>query len=116
MSASSAAPVSTDETPAEPTVKTVVEPAVETVNEAAVETVDELMVKMRKPLRYYDRRPDPKEPGLDNPIGIIRRIVVIIIGIRITVGVFGRRGNDIDLRRQPWCVLDDPPASIGLLA
>jgi hypothetical protein len=37
MSASSAAPVSSAETP----VKTVAEPAVETMNEAAVETVDE---------------------------------------------------------------------------
>jgi hypothetical protein len=81
-----------------------------------METVNETMVKMRKPLRYYDRRPEPKEPGLDSPIGIERRIVVIIIGIRIAIGIFGRRGNDIDLRRQPRGVLGDAPAPIGLLA
>ena len=91
-------------------------PTMETVNEAAVETVDELMVKMRKPLRYYDRRPEPKEPGLDASVGIKQRIVVIIIGIRIAIGVFGRRGNGIDLRRQSRRVLGDPPASIRLLA
>ena len=56
MSASSAAPVSSAET----TVKTVTEPTVEAVNKAGVETSDELMVKMRKPLRYYDRRPEPE--------------------------------------------------------
>ena len=58
MSASSAAPVSSAET----TMKTVAEPAAETMNEAAMEAVDEPMVKMRKPLRYYDRRP-PKNQG-----------------------------------------------------
>ena len=56
MSASFAAPVSSAET----TVKTVTEPTVEAVNKAGVETSDELMVKMRKPLRYYDRRPEPE--------------------------------------------------------
>ena len=73
-------------------------------------------MKMRKPLRYYDRRPEPEEPGLDSPIGIKSRIVVIIIGIRIPIGVFGRRGNHIDLRRQSRRVLGDAPAPIGLLA
>jgi hypothetical protein len=113
MSASSASPVSGAET----TVKTMAEPTVKTVDEAAVETVDETMVEMRKPLRYYDRRPEPKEPGLDGPIPIriIVRIVVII-GIGIAIGVFGRRGNDIDLRRQSRRVLGDAPAPIGLLA
>jgi hypothetical protein len=52
MSAASAAPVSSAETTVKTTMKTVVEPA--------VETVDEPMVKMRKPLRYYDRRPEPE--------------------------------------------------------
>jgi len=116
MSASSAAPVSSAETPVKTTMKTVTEPIVETVNKAGVETSDELMVKMRKPLRYYDRRPEPKEPGLDAPVGIKQRIVVIIIGIRIAIGVFGRRGNGIDLRRQSRRVLGDPPAPIRLLA
>ena len=54
MSASSAAPVSSAETPVKTTMKTVAEPA--------MEAVDEPMVKMRKPLRYYDRRP-PKNQG-----------------------------------------------------
>jgi hypothetical protein len=65
MSASSAAPVSSAETPVKTTMKTVAEATMETMDEAAMETVDEPMVKMRKPLRYYDRRPEPKEPGLD---------------------------------------------------
>jgi hypothetical protein len=52
MSTSSAAPVSTPETPVKTTMKTMAEPAMETVNET--------MVKMRKPLRYYDRRPEPE--------------------------------------------------------
>ena len=51
MSASSAAPVSSAETPVKTTMKTVAEAAVKTMNGAAVEP----MVKMRKPLRYYDR-------------------------------------------------------------
>ena len=48
MSASSAAPVSSVET------------TVETAAEPTVKTVDETMVKMRKSLRYYDRRPEPE--------------------------------------------------------
>src|SRR5215469_11799167 len=103
-------------TVAEATMETMDEAAMETVDEPAMETVDEPMVKMRKPLRYYDRRPEPKEPGLDAPVGIKQRIVVIIIGIRIAIGVFGRRGNGIDLRRQSRRVLGDPPAPIRLLA
>ena len=47
MSASFAAPVPSDETSAET--------AVEPVGEPTMEAVDEPMVKMRKPLRYYDR-------------------------------------------------------------
>ena len=61
-SASSAAPVSGAQTTVKTTVKTVADAAVETMNEAAVETVDEATMKMRKPLRYYDRRP-PKNQG-----------------------------------------------------
>src|SRR5215472_6299890 len=101
MSACSAAPASSAET----TVKTVAEPAVKTMNEAAVESVDESVVEMWKPLRYYDRRPEPEKPGLDGPIRIIGRI-----------GIFGRWRNDIDLRRQSRRVLGDPPAPIRLLA
>jgi len=52
--------VSSAQTTVKTTMKTVTEPAVETMDEAAVETVDEPMVKMRKPLRYYDRRPKPE--------------------------------------------------------
>ena len=98
--------------------KTVAEPAVKTVNEAAVETVDEPVVEMRKPLRYYDRRPEPEKPGLDGPIRIIRiiRRIAVIIRIRIGIGIFGRWRNDIDLRRQSRRVLGDPPAPIRLLA
>jgi len=60
MSPSSAGPVSSAQTTVKTAVKTVAEPAVKTMNEAAVETVDEAVVKMRKPLRYYDRRPEPE--------------------------------------------------------
>jgi len=96
MSTSSAAPVSPAETPPEPAMKTA-----ETVNEAAVKTVNEPMVKMRKPLRYYDRRPEPARarrtrsrwPSRDNTR------IVVIIGIRISIRIFRRR-NDIHLRRQ----------------
>jgi hypothetical protein len=58
MFTSSAAAAFSAKISAETTMKNVAEPAVETMTEAAVETVDEPMVKMLKPLRYYDRRPE----------------------------------------------------------
>src|SRR5262249_47188553 len=121
MPAACAAPMSSRETMAEAavkTVKTVAEAAVKTVKtvaEAAVETMAETMVEMRKSSSYHDSGPEPKVPGRGGPVRIIKGIVVII-GIRIGIGIFGRRGNDVDLRRQSRRILGDAPAPVGLLA
>src|SRR6516162_9148332 len=86
-----------------------------TVGEAAVKTVAEAMVETRKSSRYHDSGPEPEKPRLGGPIRVIKRIG-IIVRIRIAIGIFGRRGNHVDLRRQSRRSLGDPPAPIGLLA
>ena len=86
-----------------------------TVGKAAVKTVAEAMVEMRKSPRHHDSGPEPEKPRLGGPIRIIGRIAVIV-RISRTIGIFGRRGNHVDLRRQSRRSLGDPPAPIGLLA
>jgi hypothetical protein len=106
MPAPSAAPMSAGETTAEA--------AAETVDEPAVETVSQAMVDMGKSSRHHDRGPEPKKPRLGSPVRMIEGIVVVI-GIRIAIRIFARRGNDVDLQWRSWRILGDPPAPIGLL-
>ena len=139
MPTAAAAPVSSGEPTAEATVKTVSEPTMKTVGEATVKTVGEAtvktvgeaamktmgegalktvaeaMVETRKSSRHHDSGPEPEKPRLGGPIRIIERIGVIV-RIRIAIGIFGWRGNHINLRRQSRRSLGDPPAPIRLLA
>jgi len=131
MPTAAAAPVSSGEPTAEATVKTVSEPTMKTVGEATVKTVGEAamktmgegalktvaeaMVETRKSSRHHDSGPEPEKPRLGGPIRIIERIGVIV-RIRRAIGIFGRRGKHVDLRRQSRRSLGDPPAPIGLLA
>src|SRR5215469_14260330 len=107
MPAACAAPMSSRET--------VAEAAVETVAEAAVKTMAEAAVEMRKSSCYHDSGPEPKVPGRGGPVRIIKGIVVII-GMRIAIRIFSRRGNHVHLRRQSRRILGDAPAPVGLLA
>jgi len=102
-------------TVAEATMKTVAEGAVKTVAEATMKAVGEAMVETRKSSRHHDSGPEPEKPRLGGPIRIIERIGVIV-RIRRAIGIFGRRGKHVDLRRQSRRSLGDPPAPIGLLA
>ena len=103
----------TVKTVAEATMKTVAEATMKTVGKAAVKTVAEAMVEMRKSPRHHDSGPEPEKPRLGGPIRIIGRIAVIV-RISRTIGIFGRRGNHVDLRRQSRRSLGDPPAPIRL--
>src|SRR6516225_7894734 len=105
----------TMKTAAEAAMKTVGEAAAKTVAEATVKAVGEVMVETRKSSRHHDSGPEPEKPRLGGPIRVIKRIG-IIVRIRIAIGIFGRRGNHVDLRRQSRRSLGDPPAPIGLLA
>ena len=105
----------TTKTAAEAAMKTVGEAAAKTVAEATVKAVGEVMVETRKSSRHHDSGPEPEKPRLGGPIRVIKRIG-IIVRIRIAIGIFGRRGNHVDLRRQSRRSLGDPPAPIGLLA
>src|SRR6516162_5921831 len=102
-------------TVAEAAMKTVGEAAAKTVAEATVKAVGEVMVETRKSSGHHDSGPEPEKPRLGGPIRVIKRIG-IIVRIRIAIGIFGRRGNHVDLRRQSRRSLGDPPAPIGLLA
>ena len=119
MPTACAAPASTGEaavkTAGEAAMKTVGEAAAKTVAEATVKAVGEVMVETRKSSRHHDSGPEPEKPRLGGPIRVIKRIG-IIVRIRIAIGIFGRRGNHVDLRRQSRRSLGDPPAPIGLLA
>jgi len=105
----------TMKTMAEATMKTVGEAAMKTMGEGALKTVAEAMVETRKSSRHHDSGPEPEKPRLGGPIRIIERIGVIV-RIRRAIGIFGRRGKHVDLRRQSRRSLGDPPAPIGLLA
>ena len=86
----------------------------ETVAEAMMETVTHAMMHMWESVRHKDCRAEAEKPRTGEPIKIVKRIGVIVgIGIRI---FRRRRRNHVDLRRQTWRILRDPPASIGLLA
>src|SRR6516164_5885806 len=115
MPTAAAAPVSSGEPTAEATVKTVSEPTMKTVGEGTVKTVAEATVKTRKSSRHHDSGPEPEKPRLGGPIRIIERIGVIV-RIRIAIGIFGWRGDHVNLWRQSRRSLGDPPAPIRLLA
>src|SRR6516165_5513464 len=96
-------------------------PMAEAMPKPVTEAVREAMVEMVEALHDDDRRCEAEKPGSSppTPIGslcpIPRRREV---GVGIGRGVRGirRRRNLVDLRRQAWRGLGDPPAPVGLLA
>src|SRR6516162_110726 len=91
------------------------------MGEAVPKAVREAMVEMVEALYDDDRRCEAEKPGSVPPTPIrspcpIPRSGEVGIGIRRGVRGIRRRRNLVDLRRQSWRGLGDPPAPVGLLA
>src|ERR1700739_1572603 len=94
-------------------------PMTEAMGEAATKTVREAVVEMVEALHDDDRGGEAEKPRSVRPTPIripcpIPRRGEVGIGIRRGVRGIGRRRNLVDLRRQSWRGLGDPPAPVGL--